>query len=53
MPTGEAFGWHVGLARKLGRAPSFYATIAIATVIGAALNFTPIDPIKALFWRGS
>jgi len=48
--TGEAFGWHVGLARKLGRAPSFYATIAIATVIGAALNFTPIDPIKALFW---
>jgi Mn2+/Fe2+ NRAMP family transporter len=48
--TGEAFGWHVGLARKLGRAPSFYAAIAIATVIGAALNFTPIDPIKALFW---
>jgi Mn2+/Fe2+ NRAMP family transporter len=48
--TGEAFGWHVGLARKLGRAPSFYATIAIATIIGAALNFTPIDPIKALFW---
>ena len=48
--TGEAFGWHVGLARKLRRAPSFYATIAIATVIGAALNFTPIDPIKALFW---
>ena len=48
--TGEAFGWHVGLARKLGRAPAFYATIAIATVIGAGLNFTPIDPIKALFW---
>jgi Mn2+/Fe2+ NRAMP family transporter len=48
--TGEAFGWHVGLARKLRRAPSFYATIAIATVIGAVLNFTPIDPIKALFW---
>jgi len=48
--TGEAFGWHVGLARKLKRAPSFYAIIAIATVIGAALNFTPIDPIKALFW---
>ena len=47
---GEAFGWHVGLARKLGRAKGFYATIAVATVIGAALNFTPIDPIKALFW---
>jgi Mn2+/Fe2+ NRAMP family transporter len=48
--TGEAFGWHVGLARNLKRAPAFYATIAIATVVGAALNFTPIDPIKALFW---
>ena len=48
--TGEAFGWHVGLARKLKRAPAFYATITLATVVGAALNFTPIDPIKALFW---
>ena len=26
------------------------ATIAIATLIGALMNFTPIDPIKALFW---
>jgi NRAMP (natural resistance-associated macrophage protein)-like metal ion transporter len=48
--TGEAFGWHVGLARRLRRAPSFYAVIAIATIVGGALNFTPIDPIKALFW---
>ena len=48
--TGETFGWHVGLARKLHRAPSFYAVIAIATIVGTALNFTPIDPIKALFW---
>ena len=48
--VGEAFGWHVGLARKLRRARAFYATIAVATLIGAALNFTPIDPIKALFW---
>jgi Mn2+/Fe2+ NRAMP family transporter len=40
----------VGLARKLGRAPAFYAIIAIATIVGAGLNFTPIDPIKALFW---
>ena len=48
--VGEAFGWHVGLARKPGRAKEFYAMIAGATVVGAALNFTPIDPIKALFW---
>jgi Mn2+/Fe2+ NRAMP family transporter len=47
---GEAFGWHVGLARKFNRAKEFYLTIAAATVVGGILNFTPIDPIKALFW---
>ena len=48
--VGESFGWHVGLTRKLGRAPRFYGAVAAATVIGAGLNFTPLDPIKALFW---
>ena len=48
--VGEAFGMHVGLGRKLGRAKTFYAIIAAATLVGALLNFTPIDPIKALFW---
>jgi NRAMP (natural resistance-associated macrophage protein)-like metal ion transporter len=47
---GEAFGWHVGLARKLSRAKAFYAVIFLAIAAGAILNFTPIDPIKALFW---
>jgi NRAMP (natural resistance-associated macrophage protein)-like metal ion transporter len=48
--VGEAFNWRVGLARRPARAPAFYATIALATLIGAILNFTPMDPIKALFW---
>ena len=48
--TGEAFGWRVGLARTLKRAPAFYAVIAVAILVGIGLNFTPIDPIKALFW---
>ena len=47
---GEAMQWPVGLAQKAGRARGFYLTIAGATVIGAAMNFSPIDPIKALFW---
>jgi NRAMP (natural resistance-associated macrophage protein)-like metal ion transporter len=47
---GELFSWHVGLARLPHRAKAFYATIAVATAIGAALNFSPIDPIKALYW---
>ena len=48
--VGETLGWRVGLAQRPGRAPAFYGTIAVATLIGAGLNFTPLDPIKALFW---
>jgi NRAMP (natural resistance-associated macrophage protein)-like metal ion transporter len=47
---GEARRWPVGLARKPLQAKAFYGAIAVATIIGAAMNFTPIDPIKALFW---
>ncbi len=47
---GETLDWRVGLARTPRRARAFYATIALATFAGAALNFTPLDPIKALFW---
>ena len=48
--VGEAFGWHVGLARKAHRAKAFYAAIVAAVAVGVIMNFTPIDPIKALFW---
>ncbi len=47
---GEALRWPVGLARQPLRAKAFYGTIAAATLIGGVLNFTPIDPVKALFW---
>jgi len=47
---GEALKWKIGLGQEPGRAKPFYATIALATAIGLALNVTPIDPIKALFW---
>jgi NRAMP (natural resistance-associated macrophage protein)-like metal ion transporter len=47
---GEARGWPVGLARRPRRAKAFYGAIAVATAIGGIMNFTPIDPIKALFW---
>jgi Mn2+/Fe2+ NRAMP family transporter len=32
------------------RAKQFYGVIAISTLIGIMLNFTAIDPIKALYW---
>jgi NRAMP (natural resistance-associated macrophage protein)-like metal ion transporter len=47
---GEAMGWRVGLAQRPRRARAFYGAIAAATIIGAVLNLTPLDPIKALFW---
>ena len=48
--VGETFGWSVGLARLPAQAKAFYGAIAVATILGGLLNFTPIDPIKALFW---
>ena len=46
----EALKLPIGLERKLQRAKGFYAILAVATLIGVALNFTAINPIKALFW---
>jgi Mn2+/Fe2+ NRAMP family transporter len=46
----EAFDWRIGLGRRPAQARGFYAILTIATLLGVALNFTPVDPIKALFW---
>lgn len=46
----EMFGWTTGLSRRLREARAFYTVIALTTLAGVALNFTPIDPIKALYW---
>jgi len=46
----EARKWPEGLARKPGRAKAFYATIAIATLVGILINVSPVSPIKALYW---
>lgn len=47
---GEALHWPVGLARQPKAAVAFYATLGVATIMGTAGNFLPIDPIKALYW---
>lgn len=46
----ESFKWRMGLGLQFMQARGFYAIVAVATVLGVALNFTAIDPIKALFW---
>jgi Mn2+/Fe2+ NRAMP family transporter len=48
--VGEAAGWPVGLARLPKNAVAFYSTLALAMLIGIGLNFTPINPISALYW---
>ncbi|MBB3452709.1 NRAMP (natural resistance-associated macrophage protein)-like metal ion transporter [Rhizobium sp. BK313] len=47
---GEALKWPTGLARKPREAKAFYWAITVATILGAALNFSSINPIDALYW---
>jgi len=46
----EAMQWPVGHSHQPAEAKGFYAIITLATALGSALGFTPIDPIKALYW---
>jgi Mn2+/Fe2+ NRAMP family transporter len=48
--AGEAFKWRTGLALEPAEGRAFYATIAVATVIGMLLNFTSVNPITALYY---
>jgi len=58
MTTGAAydlcqtFGWKYGLHTKPKEAKQFYAAIVIVTLVGAAVNFFGINPIRALVWAG-
>jgi NRAMP (natural resistance-associated macrophage protein)-like metal ion transporter len=46
----EAFGWKHGLDRKPRQAKAFYGLIAFSTILGMLVNFTGINPVRALFW---
>jgi NRAMP (natural resistance-associated macrophage protein)-like metal ion transporter len=47
---GETRGWPCGLAHKPWEAVGFYTVIGAATLLGVAIDWSPIDPMKALFW---
>lgn len=47
---GEARQWPVGFSRAPSRAKAFYASIALATLLGALGNLLRISPMKALVW---
>ncbi|UUZ47623.1 divalent metal cation transporter [Massilia sp. B-10] len=46
----SAFQWKKGLEKTASQARGFYGIIAFSTIIGIALGFAPVDPIKALYW---
>jgi NRAMP (natural resistance-associated macrophage protein)-like metal ion transporter len=46
----EAFRWRASLECRPRQAPRFYAVLAAATIIGIALNFLGMNPIRALYW---
>jgi NRAMP (natural resistance-associated macrophage protein)-like metal ion transporter len=46
----EAFRWRIGLDRKPMAARAFYGVIAGATLLGVLIAFSPINPMKALYW---
>ena len=46
----EAMGWPGGLAARANDARGFYGVIAVSMLAGLGLGFTPINPIKALFY---
>jgi NRAMP (natural resistance-associated macrophage protein)-like metal ion transporter len=47
---GEARRWPTGFSRNWQEAKAFYATVALATLVGMVMNFSGLDPIKALYW---
>jgi NRAMP (natural resistance-associated macrophage protein)-like metal ion transporter len=46
----ESRGWKIGLEHKPREAIGFYTVIGLATVLGIAVDFSPLDPIRALVW---
>lgn len=48
--VGEARRWPVGLGRAPLEAKAFYVALAAAVLVGVAVNFSGIDPIRALYW---
>jgi Mn2+/Fe2+ NRAMP family transporter len=46
---GSEFGWRVGLSKKFNQARRFYGAVAVMLLIGAAVSFAGIQPIRLLF----
>jgi NRAMP (natural resistance-associated macrophage protein)-like metal ion transporter len=46
----ETFAWREGLDQRFRGARPFYLVIIVSTLVGIAMDFLDINPVKALFW---
>jgi NRAMP (natural resistance-associated macrophage protein)-like metal ion transporter len=46
----EAGAWNAGMSEKIHDARNFYGVIAIAMLIGMAMNFAHFNAVRLLFW---
>ncbi|MDO8324773.1 MAG: divalent metal cation transporter [Phenylobacterium sp.] len=46
----EAMGWKASLESRFSEAHGFYGVIGVAILAGVILDYSPLDPIRALFW---
>jgi NRAMP (natural resistance-associated macrophage protein)-like metal ion transporter len=46
----EIFGWKEGLEYQPQQAAGFYSIIVTACFVGVLIDWSPIDPMRALFW---
>jgi len=46
----EAMDWKWGLERKASDARGFYGVIAVSVFAALFIQYTPLSPMKALFW---
>jgi NRAMP (natural resistance-associated macrophage protein)-like metal ion transporter len=48
--VGDAWGWRTGLDHMPWQAAGFYAVIGAAVILGLGIDWSPLDPIQALYW---
>jgi Mn2+/Fe2+ NRAMP family transporter len=46
----EAMDWNEGLERKATDARGFYGVICVSVMASLAIQYSPINPMRALFW---
>jgi NRAMP (natural resistance-associated macrophage protein)-like metal ion transporter len=46
----EIFGWRQGMDESYRRARAFYMVVGVSVLMGIALDFAGVNPVRALYW---